>query len=84
MIKFVAQFSHGNLDIISASPLLRHFAHVSCDSPRRLLEYFLEDFYVNVDTDPEVDSPVALGKLEFFLRALYLTVTAPISSVRGF
>ena len=27
-----------NLDIISTSPLLRHFAHVSCDSPRRLLE----------------------------------------------
>ena len=36
------------------------------------LEEFLEDFYVKVDTDPEVDSPVALGKLELFLRALCL------------
>ena len=24
---------------------------------------------MKVDTDPEVDSPVALGKLDFFLRA---------------
>ena len=30
---------------------------------------FLEDFYVKVDTDFEVDLPVALGKLDVFLRA---------------
>ena len=42
---------------------------MSRDSLRRLLEEFLEDFYVKVDTDPKVDSPVALGKLELFLRA---------------
>ena len=33
-----------NLDIVSTSPLLRHFAHVFCDSLRRLSEEFLEDF----------------------------------------
>ena len=58
-----------NLDILSTRPLLRHFAHVSCDRLQRLSEEFLEDFHVKVDTDPEVDSPVALGKLELFLRA---------------
>ena len=47
-------------DIISTSPLLRHFAHVSCDSSRRLLEKFLHNFNVKVDTDSEADSPVAL------------------------
>ena len=33
-----------NLDIVSTSPLLLHFAHVFRDSLRRLSEEFLEDF----------------------------------------
>ena len=42
-----------NLDIFSTSPLLR------------FLEEFLEEFYVKVDTDPEVDSPwSAMGACE--------------------
>ena len=50
-------------------PVTETLAHVFCDRLRRLLEEFLEDFHANVDTDLEVDSPVALGKLELFLRA---------------
>ena len=42
---------------------------MSCDGLRRLLEEF-EDFYDKVDPDPEVDSPVALGKLDFFYEPL--------------
>ena len=42
---------------------------MSCDIARRLLEEFLDDFHVKVDMGPEVNSPVALEKLEVFLRA---------------
>ena len=37
-------FRTSNLDIIFTSPLLRHFAQVSCASLWRRLEEFLEDF----------------------------------------
>ena len=47
---------------------------MSCDSLRRLLDEFLEDFYVKVDTDPEVDLPVALEKLDFSTSPLYLAL----------
>ena len=68
-----------NLDIISRSPLLRHIAQVFCDSFWRLLEEFLEDFNVKVDTDPEGDPPVAHRKLELFLPApLYLALDASV------
>ena len=78
MIKFVAQFSHGNL------ATLCHFAHVSCDdSLRILLEEVPEDFHVKVDSVPEVASLLAL-KIWISTSPLYLTVTAPVSSVGGF
>ena len=65
-----------NLDIISASLLLRHFAHVPCDSLRRLLEEFLHDFYMKVDTNPEVASLLAL-KIWISTSPLHLTVACP-------
>ena len=43
---------------------------VMCDSLRRLLKEFLEDSYVEVDTELEVNLPVALENLNFFFQPL--------------
>ena len=53
---------------------------MSCDRKRRLLEQFLEDFYVKEDTDPEVDSPVALGKFEFFYDPISRIFSVTVNS----
>ena len=60
----IGKLGHRFYELLSWQTL----AFVSCDSRWKLLEKFLAVFYVRAHTDPEVDSPFALGNLDFVLN----------------